>query len=135
MPKAARAHTSEGAKAFVVYYWKAVDYSQQTLDTKPVELISDPNCVACQAGIKALQEFARQHGRLLGGTEVVSSLKVLSIKSGYPVVVSFELVSAAQQVVVPGKTTVVHPAGTNRKIMTLIPRDNGWVAGELRSGQ
>jgi hypothetical protein len=133
MPDAAKAHTEAGAKAFVVYYWQVVDYVQQTLDISPIEVISASSCVGCQAGIKSMKKLARQHARLVGGEEKVSKLRSENVVPGHSVLVAFDLTNEPQRVEIPGKKPLLHPGGTTNKLMALLPRDTGWLAGELRA--
>lgn len=131
MPEAAKAHTRAGAKAFVVYYWRVVDYAQNTLDTSPVAAISDPTCAACKAGIKSLRDIAVLGGRFVGGGETVSHVNAFPVRQGKPETVAFNLTNQRQQVVVPGKKTVVHSGRISRMLMALIPRDGGWLAADF----
>ncbi|WGL53885.1 DUF6318 family protein [Nocardioides sp. BP30] len=133
MPEVARSHTEAGAKAFVVYYWHVVDYVQQTLNTAPIEVISATTCAGCQAGIEAMRKLARRHSHLTGGAETVSSLRSEAVIPNHSVLVAFNLTNEPQRVDTPGKKTVLHPGGTTNKLMSLLPREDGWIAGELRS--
>jgi hypothetical protein len=132
IPDAARQHTTAGAKAFVTYYVEAVDYAQQTLDTTPVEAASAPTCVGCTAGIRTIKRIARHGGHVEGGEETVSALRSETVMPNQSVTLVFDVANEAQRVVIPGKKPLLHPAGTTKMLMTLIPRDTGWVAGELR---
>jgi hypothetical protein len=132
MPDAGRQHTKAGAKAFVTYYVDAVDYAQQTLDTAPVEAVSAPTCAGCKAGIRSIKRIARQHGHIEGGHETVSALRSETVMANQSVTLTFDLANEPQRVLVPGKKPVLHPAGTTKMLITLIPRDTGWLASELR---
>lgn len=47
-PKAARANTEEGQKAFIEYWFKTYNYAFETGDTKPMTAVSDRECEFCQ---------------------------------------------------------------------------------------
>lgn len=132
IPDTARHHTKAGAKAFVIYYVQAVDYAQQTLDTSPVEAVSAPTCVGCKAGIRTIKRIARKHGHIEGGNETVSALQSETVMPNQSVTLTFDIANEPQRVLVPGKKPLLHPAGTTKVLMTLIPRDTGWIASELR---
>jgi hypothetical protein len=132
MPEVARQHTKAGAKAFVTYYVEAVDYAQQTLDTTPVEAVSASTCAGCKAGIRSIKRIARHHGHIEGGHETIAALRSETVIANQSVTLTFDIANQPQRVLIPGKRPVLHPAGTTKMLMTLIPRDTGWLASELR---
>ena len=133
MPDAARAHTRAGAKAFVSYYWQVVDYSQATLRVELLKEISQPTCTGCQGGIASIRTLALEGAVITGGEETLSDVAAAPMKKGNPVLVTFDVHNEAQHIRVPGKDEVLHPAGTSRMQMILVPTASGWVAGELKS--
>lgn len=79
IPKAATAHTDDGAVAFVKYYFETlVNAAYQTGNVQPLALGSDPNCVICRATIGDAAYFTVTGTRAQGGTVSVSSLTVSS---------------------------------------------------------
>jgi hypothetical protein len=76
MPRAARAHTEAGAKAFVRYFWDVVNYAQATGDTNAIAELSADGCVGCEVGIASVDEVYSNGGRILGGKAVVSGITV-----------------------------------------------------------
>jgi hypothetical protein len=132
MPEAAKAHTADGAKAFVVYYWQVVDYAQQTLDVTTLRALALPTCVGCRGGVKAIATIAKENGRLVGGSDSVAVSSISSFNAGEPAVLDVKVTTTSQDVLTPGKPTVHHPAGTSHMVMTLVPRDNSWIVSDLR---
>jgi hypothetical protein len=79
IPKAATAHTDDGAVAFVKYYFQSlVNAAYQTGNVQPLALASDPNCVICRATIGDAAYFTVTGTRAQGGNVAVSSLTVSS---------------------------------------------------------
>jgi hypothetical protein len=133
LPTTATAPTEDGAKAFVAYYTKLVDYTEQTLDTKPIEHISSPACGGCTSGVQAIKRISKEGGRIDGGSETLLSVQSEHYAEGHSISLKFTVRTRAERVIIPGKKTVLHPAGTNTMLITLLPRPTGWIVGELRS--
>jgi hypothetical protein len=134
MPDAAKAHTQDGAKAFIVYYWQVVDYAQQTLDVTGLQRLSLPTCVGCNGGIEAITQIASAGGHYVGGgNEITVSGGSDSVHPGKPITFAIEVSNGAQQEVVPGKKTKNHPAATTHMITTLISNSDSWSVSELRA--
>lgn len=133
MPEAAKAHTVEGAKAFVVYYVDLITYAERTLDTRPVELHSLPACAGCKGGIKAIRAVARQGGHIEGAGQTVGGIETTPIDSYGVVTIFFTLTNSRERVVIPGKKTTIHPIGRTPMIATLVAQKaDGWLVSEFR---
>jgi hypothetical protein len=132
MPEVARQHTKAGAKAFVTYYVDLITYAETTLKTDAVRQLSMPTCSGCLGGIHGLRKIARQGGQITGAGLSVSNLRSEAIDDHGVVTLAFDLANTAERISIPGKPTVLHPAGKHPMIMTLVARPNGWVVGEYR---
>jgi hypothetical protein len=76
MPRAAEAHTRAGAKAFVEYFWKVVDYAQATGDTARIAALTDGSgCPQCRAGIRSIKRVYDAGGVIHGGTSTPTNLR------------------------------------------------------------
>ena len=79
-PKAARANTEEGQKAFIEYWFKTYDYAMDTGDPTLFKKASDPACEYCNYNIKMLKQMHEEDKawRVGGGTTVEAG----SMKAG-----------------------------------------------------
>ncbi|MGO3152674.1 MAG: DUF6318 family protein [Galactobacter sp.] len=59
-PKAARANTEEGQKAFIEYWFKTYNYAFETGDTKPMATASTKACEYCSKQIKSATEMHQE---------------------------------------------------------------------------
>jgi hypothetical protein len=132
VPIAASKHTAAGARAFVTYYWNVVNYAQRTLNVTLLRQLSLPTCTGCRGGIKALTDIASHNDQLIGGDNTVRVSGTGSFAAGRPFTLAITVTNTPQKIVTPGKKTVLHPAGTTRMIITLVPTHTMWRVGELR---
>jgi hypothetical protein len=78
MPKAAAAHTDDGAMAFAKYYFETLmNTAYQTGNVQPLAVASDANCVVCRSTVGDAAFFTVTGTRAQGGTVSVSGLKVI----------------------------------------------------------
>lgn len=127
-PHAAMAGTIAGAKAFVRYYTDLITYAELTLDTAPVEAASLPTCTGCWGGINSLKKF-RQHGDQIKGAHLsVRSIVISPIDAHGVTTVFFDSLNTKETVIRPGEKALIHPAGRNQMIMTLVWQDHRWAA-------
>lgn len=82
MPKAAKAHTKAGAKAFVEYFWDVVNYAQATGDTDAIARLVSDECKGCAAGIETIDKVYRTGGRIEGGEGTVESASAIKYAVG-----------------------------------------------------
>lgn len=133
MPEAAKAHTEEGAKAFVNYYMSAITYAEATLDTVPVEKASLKTCAGCHGGIEALREIADSGGSITGGSVSASEIVSGGIDAHGVVVLWFVATDQPETVTIPGKGATIHKGATEQMVTTLVARPTGWKVSEYRS--
>jgi hypothetical protein len=128
MPDAARQHTKAGAKAFVTYFWQVVDYAQHTLDTKPLEEISNDDCIGCNRGINGLKKDAQRGATILGGDNTVSHYKSGPLRLGTTTFTQalFSLTNTEQTETFSNGHTKHSKAATVRMRMLLQPTADGW---------
>lgn len=131
MPGEAKTHTPAGAKAFVIYYVKVIDYAQLTLNTSLLEKLSSPSCSGCQSGISSLKSLAQKHGYFTSSSQTVSTLVASPIASGKVAHLTFDVTAAPQHQVIPGVSNTKIPGGKTHEFISLLPQEEGWLVGEL----
>jgi hypothetical protein len=126
---AAKQHTSAGARAFAVYYIRALDWSFATNDTYLLEEVSSPACPACNRYIAALNGL-RDGEQLTGSRITIVSSRVVTgtfaVKSDAVVefVLNDEAAVIARQSSPP---TTVAPAVRHDKSLVFVSwRSSGW---------
>jgi uncharacterized protein DUF6318 len=111
IPKAATAHTDDGAVAFVKYYFDTlVNAAYQTGNVQPMALASDPNCVICRATIGDAAYFTVTGTRAQGGTVSVASLTVSSSGDNLVSVMLSYSSDKLSEINVDGSTAYTTPA-------------------------
>lgn len=130
MPDAAKKHTRAGAKAFAIYYWRVVDYSQESLDVAPLQAISSTGCAGCRSGIKSIQDTGTAGGSISGGHPTVTPTRVWLLSRG-DMQVDAKVVSTPEVVKQPGSPDQQFPGGTSTVHMTLVSEPSGWMVGRL----
>ncbi|HEY0888138.1 MAG TPA: DUF6318 family protein [Nocardioides sp.] len=138
MPEAARAHTPEGAEAFVRHFWAVVDYGRETLDTEPIRALSRSDCKGCLGGIRALGEIRKHGGRIRGGQTTISELKATGLKAGDQVFydVTFLHTNAPEITDYPGTDRdVERDRVTKPTRMRLFSIEEGWEVAQLGPAQ
>jgi len=128
MPDTARQHTTTGAKAFVIYFWQAVDYAQHTLDTTPLEDASNDDCLGCNRGIDGLKKDARRGATITGGDNTVSHYQAGLLTLGGTTFTQafFSLTNTEQTETFANGRTKHTKATTIQMRMLLQPVPGGW---------
>jgi hypothetical protein len=128
MPDTARQHTTTGAKAFVIYFWQAVDYAQHTLDTTPLEDASNDDCLGCNRGIDGLKKDARRGATITGDDNAVSRYQAGPLTLGGTTFTQafFSLTNTEQTETFANGRTKHTKATTIRMRMLLQPVPGGW---------
>lgn len=133
MPDEAKTRTVAGAKAFVRYYLALITYAEATLDTTQLRAASLPACRGCAGGIEALEKLKRQGAQITGADVEARSIAASAIDAHGVVSVYFDSVNARESVTRPGKTTLIHPAGRQPWLMTLVWKSTTWVAAQYEA--
>lgn len=60
IPDAAKAHTKDGAKAFVKFYWETLDVLAAKPQPDALRYLSQPSCATCQLQITGLSDLLRE---------------------------------------------------------------------------
>lgn len=81
LPAAARVNTTQGAAAFVKYYFQALDYGLRVGDAKLLIAASHPDCDKCAKRAKEVEKFKAMHVRVLDPTHMVTMHRSLRITS------------------------------------------------------
>jgi hypothetical protein len=67
LPTAAKANTSVGAKAFVQYWFEALNYALHSGDTSAMDALAHSECSTCAGLRKSVRRIYDADGRLVGG--------------------------------------------------------------------
>ncbi|WP_344048277.1 DUF6318 family protein [Nocardioides panacihumi] len=104
MPDAAAAHTKAGAKAFMAYFWRVVNYAETTGDVKALKSTFVKGCGACEGGLAGIRAIYRNGGHVTGGQGTVVAGAVLLSYAGPFVLADLKvtLKTSSQRVDYPG---------------------------------
>lgn len=75
LPSAAKANTNVGAKAFVRYWFDAVNHAARTGDSAPLMSASTPECIACNGLRDRIKSIYDDQERLVGGQWLATKIK------------------------------------------------------------
>jgi hypothetical protein len=75
LPEAAKANTSVGAKAFVRYWFEALNYASHTGDSAPLVSASTADCVACNGLRNRIKSIYGVNEHMVGGDWQASKIK------------------------------------------------------------
>ena len=129
MPEAARAHTPEGAEAFVRHFWAVVDYAGTTLDAAPLKSLIRDDCLGCQGVIDLITELREGGGTLVGSHSRLSNIQAIDVViGGKPrTQVTFTVSTPKQVLDYPGTDRdQTFPAGKRTDLFLLEAISGGW---------
>lgn len=78
LPPEARGTSDKAAIAFVRHWIDLVNYAGDTLDTRPLRVVSAPSCDGCLGGIRALESIRSRGGKLLNHQWTIRSTELVS---------------------------------------------------------
>lgn len=136
MPEAARAHTPEGAEAFVRHFWAVVDYASANLDPDAVQDLVLESCTGCQGGIASLEEIRRNDGRVNGGATTLTDFNIqLGTAADLQIAIVRALAKTSpQEIDYPEpRQDVTRPAAKIRFEMVLHRQTEDWRVGVLKT--
>jgi hypothetical protein len=67
LPAAARQPTPAGAQAFARHFFAVYNYAFWTGDSKPLEAISDKDCIYCKSVVSGVSAMKKKGNRVIGG--------------------------------------------------------------------
>lgn len=133
MPALAKEHTEAGARAFVEYYWKVVNFSSVTFATAPLEALNANGCEGCNRGLEAIHSDASAGAVVRGGAMTPTAIEVKWQIAGARrfVIASFDLVTEPQLVDYPSPSADhSYAGGTSRLKLRLDATPRGWTVTE-----
>jgi hypothetical protein len=77
VPATALLHSSAGASAFAVYFYRVLGWSLQVGDSSLLTRVSASSCAMCNAYVGDLQSLAKNHERIQGSSITVLDAQVL----------------------------------------------------------
>lgn len=118
LPEAATKATEDGARAFIAYYWDAVNYAQATGDVRRLNSLSAHSCDTCRGVAADLRAHYRSGGRIDGGDNSVHITEAAELSTSSGAAFGFrieQVVSHEQQTIVEGDGSEdQRDAGSNR---------------------
>jgi hypothetical protein len=135
MPDTARQHTTTGAKAFVIYFWQAVDYATAQLEPQALTPLVRTDCTGCTAGLDFIKDAKKRGATIHGGAEHVESITARPVNLGGDAYFSVEvkISNTKQHVRYADGTSKTFPASTVRDHLMLQPTPTGWVVASLEA--
>lgn len=110
VPEAAQAHTHEGAKAFVRFYWETLERLGKQPQTDVLPRLAAPECKACGKQEEAVKELVAKRAHLSGVEVTLSDVQVHPSSTADAVVLTFRQDDSAGTRVSPGRPTSQVPA-------------------------
>lgn len=134
VPEAAKAETPQGAVAFVKYYLDVVNRAFASSSSAPVRRLSHPECDACNALIRAIEEPGAPGEEASGGDYEVVFAEAPQV-SGGDVTVSLRY-ALTEARVVDGAGQLVRAVPRNPGIdaqMRLLRDGDAWIVRGFRN--
>lgn len=134
MPALAREQSKAGAKAFVRYYIKVLNYSIQAGTGKVVTKLSTPQCTSCLSVAKLANDLQQKGGYQTGGTWVPRTLYVIPLQPrSEPIVdVSIEVARGKFKLDANSQVRAI-PREVIHNEFHLAASTKGWLMNELVS--
>ena len=133
IPTPARAHTPQGAAAFVRFYFVQVNKAFTTADPGSLAALSDPECSSCRNYIATAEKF-RSDGRHIRGVAVrVISAEAPPEESGFIAVDAF-LDAPSRDIVTFDGTLIEHlpPDPTYHRTVFVKMVSSGWTVRAVK---
>jgi len=121
LPAAAKQPTASGAKAFAEFYWEMGNYAQATGDTDGLRALGASTCVACNAGVDAIDKLYAKGAVIRGGSytpTVLESVDTSSQVTAYTVTLKLRI--SPQTIDYPGKRKHESPESISRRVRMVV---------------
>ncbi|MEW1955282.1 DUF6318 family protein [Terrabacter sp. NPDC080008] len=133
IPKAARAHTQEGAEAFARYFIDSLNRGATTPDAKALTGLFAPSCKTCAAMNDSLRKLESQGQRHAGPSLVVTRTSSLGTSASSSQVLIDVQQKAVAVVNTQGATLRKTASGPGTFVMTMSIQSGHWVATKLQT--
>lgn len=129
VPEAAKAHTHEGAKAFVKFYWETLGDLDANPQTGVLPRFAAATCQSCKDQEEAIGRLAREGAHIETKKSALSATRVRPDSVADSVVVQFNESFSGRMKVVGGKRTSLKDI-SQETAMRADWNGNSWVLGE-----
>lgn len=104
LPAAAKAHTHEGAKAFVHFYFGMLDDLSIRPQSGVIERFADPSCASCRMQIDAIRTMISEDATVETRAPALGPMSVRNDSTADSVIVTFTQTDRGSTRVAPGKS-------------------------------
>ena len=92
LPAAAKVNTTQGAAAFVKYYFESLDYGTRSGDSATILSASDPSCGFCKRRVNQVQKLKNLEHKFVDQMDMITIHRSLRINSHVVLVHSYHQV-------------------------------------------
>jgi hypothetical protein len=131
LPAEAKAATADGAKAFVLYYFDALNYSLAHGDTDLLAHNTNAGCQLCTGYLLGIAKWKEQHIRLTGGLTVPAALAVGPFSTTEPVTFIATFLTSPATLTKADGSTADYPGGRTRGGVAVLFANGEWQMTEI----
>lgn len=133
MPAKAKKHSLDGAAAFSEYYFELIEYAAVTSESKPISILSSPECKLCQEAIIAPAKYNKKRGGWNTGGEFHVSISSAQREGHDEVWVSFKYTQAGGRVYDPDRSVRTTLEATSNPIVGsfFLGWADGWLVNSV----
>ncbi len=131
LPAAAKQPTAEGAKAFVLYYFDALNYSLSHGDTDLLAHSTNAGCQMCNGYLLGIAKWKQDHARLAGGLTVPAALAIGPFSTTDPVTFLATFLTSPATLTKPDGTATDYPGGRTRGGLAVLYANGQWQMTEI----
>lgn len=135
IPDAAKAHTKDGAKAFVKFYWETLDQLDAAPKVGVLEQLAAPDCRSCISQRNTIATMVRDGSHIDAASPHLSNVAIRSDSTNDSIIVTFDQTAPpAAKVSADGKRTTLPK--TSLKVAARADWvGNAWKLGESGADQ
>jgi hypothetical protein len=132
MPAEAKGTSAKAAKAFVRYYFDALNHATATGDTRPIEQLAGKSCMSCRNFEKKISAIYAADGHISsGGWEVRSITPVAHQSARRPILQLGMFLNPETVVANSGAHARKFKGGKQPMTMFLRRKDDSWQVSRL----
>jgi hypothetical protein len=131
VPAAARAHTPEGAEAFVRYFIDRVNFAWTTPEAGVISALSEAGCKSCVDLEKTASDLAKSQHRYDSPVVSVVTVTSLASKPGTQTVLFVGTQRKANVVDADGRVLSSDPEQRSRRVFVLAWQDQRWSVSQI----
>ena len=131
LPAEATQPTAEGAKAFVLYYFDALNYSLAHSDTDLLAHSTNAGCQVCTGYLLGIANWKQEHVRLTGGLTVPAALAIGPFSTTDPVAFLATFLTSPATLTKQDGTATDYPGGRTRGGVAVLYANGQWQMTEI----